>query len=235
MAEALTIARRFRGPPESGNGGYSCGVLARRLGDAQVEVSLRLPPPLDRPLEVERGDGEAGMRDGDRLVAEAREIEGFELEVPEPVSLEEAVAARESSRLHRRHPFPGCFVCGPERDAGDGLLVVCGDTGRGSVAAPWDPDDSLPASGGAVAEEIVWAVLDCPGGLSGMLVPEMTTSVLARMAARIHREVSPRETHVALGWPIEHEGRKFTAGSALFTAEGELVAEALALWIAPRA
>lgn len=48
---SLVIDRRFRGPPNSGNGGYVCGCLARYVaGDA--EVTLRAPPPLERPLDV---------------------------------------------------------------------------------------------------------------------------------------------------------------------------------------
>ena len=48
---SLVIDRRFRGPPNSANGGYVCGCLARHVaGDA--EVTLRAPPPLERPLDV---------------------------------------------------------------------------------------------------------------------------------------------------------------------------------------
>ena len=33
----ITIARRFRGPEDSGNGGYTCGMVARFIeGDAEV-------------------------------------------------------------------------------------------------------------------------------------------------------------------------------------------------------
>src|SRR6185436_9559900 len=53
----LTIDPRYRGPDTSGNGGYTCGLVAAHVaGDA--EVTLRLPPPLGRPLRVEpRDDG----------------------------------------------------------------------------------------------------------------------------------------------------------------------------------
>ena len=40
--ETITIARRFRGPPNSGNGGYVCGMLARHIAGA-AEVMLRAP------------------------------------------------------------------------------------------------------------------------------------------------------------------------------------------------
>jgi hypothetical protein len=233
MAEQVTIENRFRGPEESGNGGYSCGVLARYVGPRLAEVTLRLPPPLDHPMDVEQVDGgKALLRDGDSLVAEAEAIDGFELAVPDPVDVEEAKAARENSPLHRHHPFPGCFVCGPERGPGDGLGVVCGPIGSAQfVASPWEVDDSVPVEDGAVAAEIVWSVLDCPGGLSGMLVPEVGTCMLGRLAARIHEPIEPGRTYVAIGWPIDHEGRKVHAGSAIFSADGELLADALATWI----
>ena len=47
--ETVTIDRRFRGPLRSANGGYACGLLGSRVGPA-AEVTLRLPPPLERPL-----------------------------------------------------------------------------------------------------------------------------------------------------------------------------------------
>jgi hypothetical protein len=36
---------------------------------------------------------------------------------------------------------------------------------------------------------------------------------------------------VAMGWPIERDGRKLLAGSAIFSAEGEPLARARATWI----
>ena len=42
----LTIDRRYRGPLTSANGGYACGRLAAYVDAHEVEVTLRLPPPL---------------------------------------------------------------------------------------------------------------------------------------------------------------------------------------------
>jgi acyl-coenzyme A thioesterase PaaI-like protein len=232
MANEVVIERRFRGPPDSGNGGYSCGLLANFVAPRSAEVTLRLPPPLDRPLSVRAGGGAgATMRDGEALVAEAEPIDGLELELPDPVGVEEAAAARHDSPLHRRHPFAGCFVCGPERGPRDGLGIVCGPIGADLVAAPWEVDDSVPVEDGEVAAEIVWAALDCPGGLSGMLVPEVGTCVLGRLAARIDEPIRPGSACVAVGWPIDREGRKVRAGSAIFSDRGELLAHARATWI----
>lgn len=46
MAETVTIARRYRGPLDSANGGYAAGLLGARLGGT-AEVTLRLPPSLE--------------------------------------------------------------------------------------------------------------------------------------------------------------------------------------------
>jgi hypothetical protein len=48
VTEALTIPARFNGPPGSGHGAYSAGLLAGRLGAEEVELSLRAPLPLER-------------------------------------------------------------------------------------------------------------------------------------------------------------------------------------------
>jgi hypothetical protein len=52
MTAPLVIAPRFCGPPDSGNGGYVCGLIAGRLGE-QTEMTLRAPPPLATPMTVE--------------------------------------------------------------------------------------------------------------------------------------------------------------------------------------
>ena len=59
MIDTLTIARRFNGPHDSGNGGYSAGLAAQFLPDAQaVEATIRAPIPLDRELRAHpAGDG----------------------------------------------------------------------------------------------------------------------------------------------------------------------------------
>ena len=51
--DTVTIDRRFRGPLDSANGGYAAGLLGSRLPGV-AQVTLRLPPPLERPLAVRR-------------------------------------------------------------------------------------------------------------------------------------------------------------------------------------
>jgi hypothetical protein len=57
--------------------------------------------------------------------------------------------------------------------------------------------------------------------------------LLGRMAASIHGRPEPGEAHVVIGWGIGGEGRKRFARSALYTADGELVAHARSTWIVP--
>ena len=227
------IDSRFRGPSASANGGYACGVVARAIAAPCAEVTLRVPPPLDRQLEI-RADGErATLHDGELLVAEGEAATPPRAEVPPPLEVELAAAASAESPLHRNHPFPECFTCGPNRGAGDGLRVIPGPVaGRDDiVAASWEVDRSLPSDGRAVDDEIVWAALDCPSGNALLLVDDVGTSLLGRLRAELLLPVEVGRSYVALGWPVERDGRKNQTGSAIFTADGELVAHAEAIWI----
>jgi hypothetical protein len=68
---SVTVPSRFNGPPSSGNGGYSCGVVAAAL-DGPAAVSLRRPVPLDQALKLRHEeDGKACAFDGEGLIAEA--------------------------------------------------------------------------------------------------------------------------------------------------------------------
>jgi hypothetical protein len=73
MEPTLRIDRRFCGPPESGNGGYVCGRLARFVDGEATVVRLHVPPPLEvelgaRPAGRE-GLGEAAVGALERAVA----------------------------------------------------------------------------------------------------------------------------------------------------------------------
>src|SRR5690242_3979531 len=130
----FVIDRRFRGPATSGNGGYSCGCVAAFGAD---EVTLRLPPPLDRRLTVGNAADGIEVRDGDALVAEARPA-AVDLAPPRAVTVEEARAAQARYSGDVDHPFPECFVCGPARDPADALVLRPGPVdGEQLVATTW--------------------------------------------------------------------------------------------------
>jgi hypothetical protein len=225
----LRLGERFRGPPGSANGGYACGAIAGLLGGG-VEVTLRRPPPLGRPLRLRRQDGGAVVHDGDELVAEARPgtvARG----VPGAVSPAQAERAAGRYPLFRDHPFPTCFTCGPERAAGDGLRIFPGPVpGSGDLwAAPWTPDPSVAGPDGLVAPEVVWAALDCPGGVAVM---GDAVAVLGRMAARVLARPHPGRSYHLVAWPAgAPEGRRRPAGSALLDGQGRLLAVARAVWV----
>ena len=228
--DEVRIDSRFCGPPTSANGGYVSGLLAQHLSGA-VEVTLRRPPPLARELEVKVEGTSAVLLDGDLRIAEAREAL-LDLEVPDPVSIEDAAGGRSRFPWKDRHLYPTCFVCGTERVPGDGLCIYPGPVeGRSLVAATWTPDRSLGEEE-RVAPEIVWSVLDCPSyfgfaALHGADEPVL----LGRFHAGLTRSVDFDVPFVVIGWFIAREGRKIFTGSALFDASGTLVGKARATWI----
>ena len=200
------IDERYNGPPGSANGGYASGVIAAALppGNGIPEVTLRSPPPLGRELAVQsRGDGIAVL-DGDVLVAEARRVPA-DLEHVDAVPFESAVAASDASPIHDRHPYPGCFVCGPERDARDGLRIIPGPVDdRKVVASPWIPDATVADGDGVVHPAVVWSALDCPSWFAySCFEPVDGLMLLGRLTADIlrtpPRRRPPRERRLVHG------------------------------------
>lgn len=225
MEAIVTIQRRFRGPLDSANGGYAAGLLATRVGGA-AQVTLRLPPPLERPLMIRSDGGRLLLEDGERLVAEAVPAE-LALAAPPPPSRDEADAASEGVGAFGPPQFAECFVCGVRAD-GSGLGIHPGVVpGRdGLVATTWVARDATP--------EVVWASIDCPGAYA-TADPGRGETVLGRMAAQINRLPEDGEPCVVVGWPIGMDGRKLFAGTALYGERGDVLAFARQVWIAPRA
>jgi hypothetical protein len=229
LACSLEIPRRFNGPLESGNGGYSAGAIAGFLG-GPAEVSLRAPVPLDTPLDVVRdGDDSIRVLDGDAMIAEGRSAPEFEVDVPDPVS---PAAARQATTRYRGSAdgeFSRCFVCGRAREDAFGVFAGAVD-GRQVVASPWTPASWTADAAGHVLAEFVWAVLDCPTYFA-LYTDELPMSVLARLTARIDDPVVAGEEHVVIAWPIGADGRKYHAGSAVLSGDGATLAVAQALLI----
>src|SRR5437763_8107108 len=190
MTASLVIAPRFCGPPGSANGGYASGLIAAHLG-GQAEVTLRRPPPLARPMAVERhGEGSVRVLDGDVLIAEGTSLpDGPAVELPGPVTVRDARAAGLGSRLRAHpdeHPFPTCFVCGPARRPPAGLGIMPGPVpGRCLSDDAWSPDESLARPDGELAPELRGAALDGRGaiGALGDRAPDGPPYVLGRFGA----------------------------------------------------
>ena len=224
---SLTVSPRFNGPTRSGNGGWVAGALAAQLPDQSigrpVTVTLRRPPPLGAPLSVTGTDaGVVLTDDGDQNVAEAILAEQSPVPV-EPVDAASAAAAEAGYPGHRTHPFPDCFVCGPDRAHGDGLRIFPGPVpGAGRVAATWTPYESnVP---------VTWAALDCPGGWASDL--EGRPAVLGRITVEVHRLPEIGEQHVVGGEERLIDGRKTLTASTLYGPGGHVVAASEHVWIA---
>jgi len=245
---SLTIASQFRGPPQSGNGGYVSGAVADLLissralaPDQAVEVTLRAPIPLDKPMTAAL-DATGGLTvvDGETLIAEAKTTE-LQIDVPTAPDFVTAEAARAGSASLQQglnsliangtgfHPI--CFCCGADVAADEGLHVyaapVAGYTG---VAAAWQPAKTFADNQGNLPTAVIWAALDCPGQFA-YLASGIRTGMLGRMTAEILRPVPAQQKFVVTGWCIEVERSKHFAGTALFDEAGILCALSKQVWI----
>ena len=232
MSAKILVNQRFCGPPDSGNGGYVCGLLGRRF-EGTAEVTLRSPPPLDVPLTV-LGDPETGLRimDGELLIAQACAAK-LDLSVPELPDWPSVQKAGQRYAGFQKHLFPGCFVCGPEREPGDGLRVFAGQVeGTDILAAPWTPGPELADENGKVRPEFIWASLDCPGYFA--VAASAQPMLLGRLTLECEQELNSGTDCTVLAWSLGQEGRKHYAGTALFDHEGRRIARARAVWVALR-
>ena len=212
----MEIPSRFNGPPSTGNGGWSAGAFALATGlPGVLEVTLRKPPPLDTPLhadglEFHAPDGSLGA-----VVA----ADGDAGEAVAPVPWDDAVRASAAYPGLSGHPFPTCYVCGPERP--DGLRIFPGMV-AGGTAAPWTvPDD--------VTAETMWAALDCPGGWAALHTGRMF--VLGRIAARVDALPEPGDRCVVVGRAEGIEGRKAWTLSTVYGPNGTPIAQARGTWL----
>jgi hypothetical protein len=240
MTERCVIPARFNGPATSANGGYACGVLAGAAAgavpaaaDVLPVVTLHGPPPLDAELSLRGAGRRTHVWHGDDLVATVAAA-------PAAIPVEPAVPAGIAEAGHTGfrgfdfHPFPGCFVCGTARPHGDGLALTPGPVRGtpGTVACTWTPDPADPAvagPAGGVLPEVVWAVLDCPGGWTADM--SRRPRVLGRMTARIDRLPVAGSRHVLVGRSEPAAGRTVTSHTALYTEDGCLLGAASAVWI----
>lgn len=229
--ERFVISSRFCGPPKSGNGGYVCGRVAAAIESA-ASVRLMAPPPLETELRIETSEGVVTLLHESNVIAVAKAAAVDVAPPPGLPSYAQAEAATGAYPGFLRHPFPCCFVCGPERAAGDGLRIFPGPVGSdGLVASPWVPHASLIDGSDTVGPEFLWAALDCTSGFATLAVSEGKTIVLGELSARIDGGVLPDEKCVVVGWPLRIDGRKRYAGAAILRSSGELLALGRATWI----
>jgi hypothetical protein len=241
MSRTISIARRFNGPNNSGNGGYSAGLAAQLLPDAEaVEATLRAAIPLDQPLDVQATDAgfdiTSGADDSRTLIMALRPTDLATPDVTSP-GLAAASVAAATFRDINDHVLPHCFVCGPARAEGDGLRIFAdwlkdpagieNPNAFPLVAAPWHPSPDLADAAGLVAPEFMWAALDCPGAFAINAEPIL----LGRMSARILHRPRADQPVIVVAWAKGRDRRKHFAGSALFNPEGDLLAFSEQTWI----
>lgn len=239
MSASVTISRRYCGPPNSGNGGYVCGVMAEALGGSHVEVTLLAPPPLQLPLTLDCKGDEATLLDGARTIAVAR-VTDEPLTIPDDappavgyLEAVDAAAVFDVDAYQETHEYPGCYTCGPDRDEGDGLRIFPAATDRPDrYVWPWTPAPSLFGGSGDLHVAVVWAALDCPSGLAWIRQDaDMGPIVLGKMAAVIHRMPAPGERLVVAGWTEPPQGRRRPARSAIYAENGTVLASSRATWV----
>lgn len=236
LPSRIEIAQRYCGPPRSANGGYACGRLAAFI-DGAAEVTLRSPPPLDRPMRVVAEDGGVALYDGDKLVGTAKPG-SFSVDIPPAPAFDEAHAAELRTIPAERHNLPTCFVCGPQRKPGDGLRIHVGplhpdNAGwSGPLAATWTPGPDLADPSGLVRPEFVWAALDCPTGYAAGFSGGDVALLLGRQSVDIERRPRAGEKCIVLAREIGRDGRKHHAEGVLYGEDGQAVAVCKAVWIA---
>jgi len=230
QTESIEIADRFCGPPNSGNGGYVCGLIARQLTGV-VSVRLKAPPPLKTALRREWTTDSARLTHGSTVIGEAKTVDLL-LDAPPCPTLAQSERAAEAFSGFKAHTFPRCFVCGPARDPGDGLRIFSGPLGaQSALAAPWVPHSSLADGSGSIGTEFIWSALDCPSGFAVLPLPEGLAIVLGELCASLEGTLTAGTQTIVVSWPIAHEGRRRIAGTAIYTSEGQLIAKARAVWI----
>ena len=231
----IVVAQQFCGPPNSGNGGYCCGVLTQGI-EGPVTAVLRARIPLDVGLRLEVGAEATELFDAEGvLIGKGVASDGAQLpEVPAPPSLAAAQAAEARYIGLTQRVHPTCFSCGPEREEGHGLKVFAGQLDgapAGYVACPWTPHANFADAEGLTPVEVIWAALDCPGFFAWVVKEGRHGALLGTMTGEVVRRPAAGEPCIVTAWPIERDGRKETAGVALHTADGELLARAHQVWI----
>ncbi|MFC3052038.1 hypothetical protein [Kordiimonas pumila] len=236
MQHTVTILSRFNGPPKSANGGYACGLMAKKLagiGDGPVEAALSAPPPLDAELLLEWTADTASLLAGGKSIGRASRT-ALSLDVPAlPTPLVLGINPVDAPDAPGKFvPFETCFVCGQRRTLGDGLCIHSKEVEGhpGLVASDWVLDSGLASADGNVDLLYIWSALDCPGYFA---CAAGEAALLGRLSAEIIAPLKADGTATVIGWNLtkKPDSRKRQCGTAIFDEEGTLVAKAEGLWI----
>lgn len=233
---SFTIDRRFCGPPQSSNGGYFCGMVAEHFS-TPVAIRLKAPPPLNVPLTLEP--------DGDRTrIRDDRQDIGIALQAGEPpepspfMSLDQARLISEQGRVDAsiNHPFPSCFVCGPNRDRADGMRVFTGPNADETLyAAHWFAEAAWASNGKTIDARYIWSAMDCPSSgpaFATVLDPESTKAyVLGTLEVHIEKDVPVGQDYVITCSLDEDTGKVYKTRVSLYGHQGTHYATGRAVWV----
>ncbi|PJZ55680.1 hypothetical protein [Leptospira barantonii] len=242
--ESIEINEKYNGPPKSGNGGYVAGITANRIENNAVVIKIRAPAPLNETLYYSRDPSGSGIKllskGTNSVIADAKEDSEFYMDVPElnSSSLEGIQNPEQEYLGFHKHPFPTCFVCGPNRNHKDGMRIfpakISDQVGFTHLhGAFWNPWKDLSGTDGKIRDEIVWAALDCPGGFAASYV-EPTLIVLVKLRGRLLESIFPEVPYAIQAWEIGRNRRQRIAGTAIYRIDDrKCVAYSEALWMVP--
>jgi hypothetical protein len=224
---STTISSRFAGPPFAVNGGYAAGILAERANLRAAHVQLKAPVPLETPIQIRADNPGASIVHNGRTLITASPATLLDRTHPAVDFVSAALAAGGTDPSS--HPFPSCFVCGPDRASDDGMHLFPGPVAEDTVAVSWRPSPWQADPTGTLPVRMVTSALDCPSAFP-MLRPG-GAALLASMTFQINRLPRVGEHLIVTGWSRGVDGRKMHAASAIASAEGETLARANTLWI----
>ena len=190
--QPLIIERRFNGPPDSGNGGYVCGLLATAV-DREVKVRLRVPPPLETPLTVEPDTaGGWSLRAGATDVATATPAR-LEIDVPSPPPYVQSVWASQHYAGFRDHVFPGLLRLRTRTAAWRRAADLSRACSRRASSRRRGCRRTTSMQATARSRAIFhWAALDCPGYFA--VAGRNQLMLLGEMHAHVDRRVHVGES-----------------------------------------
>ena len=220
----IVISRHFEGPTDLTLGGYISGLMAAHLDSDTVEVTMRKPTLMERPLVLDTTTPDrVFLYDGDTLLNEARPVE-LDMEIPEPISLAQA---KKASRRDTVAAFPNCFGCGSARTEETGLHLRSGPVeGRDIVAIDWVPSAAVVGvrEDERAPETMVLTAMECPIAkameLKDLRKPE-EMAVLGRMTTKVIELPLVGESCYFMGWPIERVNRRIEMAGTLNSEKGE--------------
>ena len=236
MDDTFELASRYCGPPQSGNGGYFCGRIADHFG-GPVAIRLKAPPPLEVPLVIEREDTRAKVLHGTQVIAEVSSKGTAPAPVAYlPLSEVQTISAQGLIASKINHPFPTCFVCGPDRKHQDGMRIFTGPNQEKTLyAAHWSADLCWSTDSKHIDHRFIWAAMDCPSSgpaFATALEPQSTIAyVLGTLEVHIERPVPAGRDYVVTSVLDEDTGKLYRTRVSLYGEDGVHYASGRAVWV----